>query len=486
MPRSTFVSHISRFAGLSMALACTALPLLGTGCGPSLENGMPVRSPIAEKWQTRAKASFRAGDFDDAAQATETGMQMAPKDVEIRTLAARVALARLDFAKVIKVTEGLDTTEVHAARGRAFWYQGDVDQAAEELEAMLRDPQVKDPWARDVAKLARRGQGRHPFAMEGGLIAAVDMPPAGPALIVPCEIEGEQVLGMVSTSVGELVVDSASRKEPAWVNLRFGNGNPSGTIEVKDVPAFTQDLSGISHQLGVPIKAMLGVNLLRHMHVTFDRRGSQFVVRKVDPPPPPDGARVPVYYVRGGGMIVRATLEQKDEGYFPMLVDSSAMFPLAIDDALFRKAGVDPTKLRAEPSLPNVRTGTLPNLRIGSFDMPQVPAMQAKDLPELRTQLDLDLAGVMGASLLSVFRITLGDDGRFMWLEPDVAMMGPEPQGPPSRTAPPQGPPQPEPLTPDAAPKKGTKNPEKKPDPKPAAPAAPAKPASAPPAGAKK
>jgi hypothetical protein len=145
-----------------------------------------------------------------------------------------------------------------------------------------------------------------------------------------------------------------------------------------------------------------------------------------------------------------------------MLIDSAAMFPLAIDDAVFRKAGVDPTKLKAEPSVPNVRTGVLPNLRIGSFDMPQVPAMQAKDLPELRAQLDLDLGGVVGASLLSVFRVTLGDEGRFMWIEPDVAMT--QPQEPPQR---PSAAPPPEPMTPDA-PAKGTKNPEKKPDAAPA------------------
>lgn len=468
MPRLSFLRPLS----VALALACATLPAFASGCGPGFD-GPPPRSALAEKWQTRAKASFRAGDFDDAAQATESGVQLAPKDAEIRVLAARVALARLELAKAVKLTEGIDTTEAHAVRGRAFWYQGDVDQAAEELEAMLRDPNVKDPWARDVAKLARRGQGRHPFAIEGAMLAAVDMPPAGPALLVPCEIEGEQVLGLVSTAVGELVVDSASRKEPAWVNLRFARD-----LEIKDVPAFTQDLTGISHQLGVPIKAMLGVNLLRHMHVTVDRRGSQFVVRKADPPPPPDASRVPLYYVRGGGMIVRATLAQKDEGFFPMLVDSSAMYPIAIDESVFRKAGVDPTKLRAEPNLPNVRTGTLPNLRLGSFDMPQVPAMQAKDLPELRTQLDMDLGGVVGASLLSVFRITLGDEGRFMWLEPDVATLQ-QPEPPRG-----QGGPAPEPMTPDPS-KPAGKNPEKKEAPKPAPPAQ-ATPGKGAPSGAKK
>src|SRR5205085_4384296 len=101
---------------------------------------------------------------------------------------------------------------------------------------MLKDPSVKDNSARDVAKLARRGHGRHPFAIEGGLVAAVEMPQAGPALIVPCELEGERVLAIVATNMGELMIDSSSRKEPAWVNLRFGD-----RLEVKDVPALTTD-----------------------------------------------------------------------------------------------------------------------------------------------------------------------------------------------------------------------------------------------------
>ena len=54
-----------------------------------------------------------------------------------------------------------------------------------------------------------------------------------------CELEGEQVLAMIATATGEVVLDSNSRKEPAWVNLRFGEH-----VEIKDVPAITQDLSG--------------------------------------------------------------------------------------------------------------------------------------------------------------------------------------------------------------------------------------------------
>ena len=162
------------------------------------------------------------------------------------------------------------------------------------------------------------------------------MPQAGPALVVPCELEGERILALVATAMGELMIDSSNRKEPAWVNLRFGE-----KLEVKDVPALTTDLSNISRQLGAPIKALIGVNALRHMHVTFDRRGSQFVVRKTDPSAPPDASKVPLFYVRGGGMMMRAAVSNKEDGNALLFVDSSAFYPLALDDAMLKRSGAD-------------------------------------------------------------------------------------------------------------------------------------------------
>src|SRR5258706_1047760 len=118
---------------------------------------------------------------------------------------------------------------------------------------------------------------------------------------------GEEVLSMIARGSAEVVVDSASRTEPSWVSLRFAD-----RIEVRDVPALTQDLSALSRVLGAPIKALLGVNLLRHIHATFDRRGSQFVVRLQDPPSPPEASRLPLYYARGCGMMMRLRIVPRD------------------------------------------------------------------------------------------------------------------------------------------------------------------------------
>jgi hypothetical protein len=469
------VPAIAAIAAVTSVSAATVL-----GCGPS-QDAKSARTPLAEKWYARAKQAFQTGDFEDARDAGQSALQASSSDPEIRLLNARIALSRLDYAQAIKLTEGTQTADGHGVRGRAYWYNGDIEQAADELEAMLQDPNVKDPWAREIAKLARRGAGRHPFAMEGGLVAAVEMPRAGPALIVPCELEGEQVLAMVATATGEVVVDSNSRKEAAWVNLRFGS------VEVKDVPALTQDLSAVSRQLGAPIKALLGVNLLRHMHVTFDRRGDQFVVRKDEPSAPPESTRVPLWYVRGGGMLLRASVTAKKDEPSVFLVDSSAMFPLALEDATWKKAGVDVAKLQPEPSLPGMKSGVLPVLTLGGFDLPQVPAVQGAPAFDMKSSVDVDLGGIAGAGLLSLFRVTFGDEGRFIWLEADPMLTqqqrgggrSPEPSGSPppgnAESAPPppapSAPPKP-PLKPDATPAKPaapTKAPAPAPSPNPAA-----------------
>ena len=447
-------------------LTTAALMLLGSvpACGgPDANSG---RAPIADKWLTRAKAAYRSGDLDDASTAIDGALKASPRDTETRLLGARIALAKLEYNEAIKLTQGITGSDALGLRGRAYWYAGDIEKAADDLEEMLRDPNVKDNWAKEVAKLARRGQGRHPFAIEGAVVASVEMPQAGPALVVPCELEGERILALVSTAMGELMIDSSNRKEPAWVNLRFGE-----KLEVKDVPALTTDLSNISRQLGAPIKALIGVNALRHMHVTFDRRGSQFVVRKSDPSAPPDASKVPLFYVRGGGMMMRGSVSNKDDGNALLFVDSSAFYPLALDDAMLKRSGADLAQFRNEPGAPAAwKLGMLPYFKLGTLDLPMVPAMQGAPLAEYKNNFDVDLAGVVGAGLLSAFRVTFGDDGRWLWLEVDPSLMGgpqgteprqgPEPLPPPGGAGPtpPSGPPVgPTPPPPSGPPKPGTK-----------------------------
>lgn len=430
-------------------LRAAPVVLWAAACGPA---ALPARSPVADKWLARAKSSYKSGDFDDARSSAESALRAAPGDPDVRLVAARMALVRLDFKAALDLTAGLQSSEAHGVRGRAFWYDAQLEQAADELEAELADPSVKDPWAKDIARLAREGARKHPFAMEGSVVAAVPMPGAGNALVVPCELEGERILAMIATSTVEVVLDSNSRRDPAWVDIRFDD--PRGaSIDVRDVPALVRDLSPLSRQLGAPVKALLGVNLLRHAHTTFDRRGDQFVLRMQDPPPPPNASRVPLFYVRGGGMLLRAQVARRDDARATLFVDSAQAYPLALEDAVWKKAGVDLASLTPDPQMPKLKAGFVPQLTIGSFDLPRVPAYEVgPTISEAIPPLDVDLGGVLGAGLLSVFRVTFGDDGRFAWLEPDPTLLDDA-----AGLADPKPGAQPAPAEPQAAPKKDAK-----------------------------
>ena len=161
---------------------------------------------------------------------------------------------------------------------------------------------------------------------------------------MPVEIDGDQGLASWPPAPPS---DARQRdaQRASWVSLRFG-----GRIEVKDVQAMVQDLSGISRQMNVPIKALLGVNLLRHLNVTFDYVGGQFIVRSFAPPIPPAATRVPISYIKGGGMMMRSALSmEKRAPPASLLIDSSMSFPLALDQDGWKKAGTDVAKLTAVP-----------------------------------------------------------------------------------------------------------------------------------------
>ncbi|HVH45624.1 MAG TPA: hypothetical protein VM925_24890, partial [Labilithrix sp.] len=179
----------------------------------------------------------------------------------------------------------------------------------------------------------------------------------------------------------------------------------------------------------------------RHVHVTFDRRGSQFVVRKSDPTPPPEASKLPVFYARGGAMMMRATISNKDDGNALLFVDSSAFYPMALEDAQLKRSGADLSTFRSEPGAPpSWKMGPLPFLKLGGVDISGFPAVQGAPFGDYKQTFDVDLGGIAGAGLLSVFRVTFADEGKWLWLELDPSMGGPgaPPPGPPSGTPPPE------------------------------------------------
>lgn len=427
--QSSFLSRGARPTALVLAAAAL---LAGCSGAASPDNGRPAD---AEKWYRRAQTDFTEADFEEAHDSIAKASQLVPEDQQVKALAARIALASLDYAEVLRLLKGVRTSEAAGLRGRALWYKGELEAAADELDAMLNDPEVKDDWAKSISKLARRGAGRTPFVLSGGMLASLEMvhvSPVAPYFIIPIEIDGESALAMLATGSAEVVLDSATRPEPSWVSLRLGQ-----RLEVHDVPALAQDLSGISKEVGAPIKALLGVNLLRHLNSTIDYEGRQFVARSYAPPPPPSATRLNLHYVRGGGMIMRGTMGGEKGPSAALLVDTSRPFPLALDAAGWKKAGstVESLKLVAGDPEQKLREGTVPLLRLGAFDVPRVLGIHGVPVADLEKVMGVDLDGVMGAGLLYQFRCTFGDEGRVLWIEDDTEMMRMM-----SQPSPPEGP----------------------------------------------
>jgi len=231
----------------------------------------------------------------------------------------------------------------------------------------------------------------------------------------------------------------ATRPEPSWISLRFDR------LEVHDVPALPQDLSGISKEIGAPIKAMLGVNLLRHLNATFDFSGHQFVARSFVPPPPPRATRLDLHYARGGGMVVRSTFGGDSGAHAALMVDTHRPFAVALDEAGWKKTGIDLTKLRAIAGDPEqrLREGTIPLLRLGAFDLKNVSGLSGVPLTDLEKATQVDLDGIVGAALLYRYRCTFADGGRILWIEDDseeLQNLLARPGAPVAPPAPPPGP----------------------------------------------
>ncbi len=393
-----------------------------------------VRSKEADRWFKRAERDFNDVKVEDAHDAIERALAMAPKDPEIRLLGGKIALVRLEFDESLRLLNDLPGTEAHALRGRAYWFRGQVSPAADEFEAMLNDPDVRDDWAKSIAGLARRGEGREPFTISGQPRAIVELAhttDAAPYLVVPVEIDGEDRLAVVATGIPEMVVDSAAFAEPSWISMRFKTRRmgvpdlePGGYLEVNDVPALTQDLSGISKEVNAPITALIGVSVLRRLNATVDYGGHQFVVRKEEAPPPHSATKVPLYYAKGGGMVMNTSFGANDDSRATLFVDSMQRFPIALDDRGWVKAGLVPADLAAVQgdTSQKLKGGNVPTLKLGAFRIDQVPGVLGSNIADIERTLRIDVDGVVGSPVLAMYRITFSDGGRAMYLEDDTEL----------------------------------------------------------------
>jgi len=121
-------------------------------------------------------------------------------------------------------------------------------------------------------------------------------------------------------------------------------------------------------------------------------------------------------------MVVRSVLRaEQDAELASLLVDTSLDLPLALDEAGWKKAGFEVTELQTLPQDRKLKHGLVPIVRLGSFDVPNVPAVfgasPGDKIAEIERGLGVDLDGLLGSPVLAELRVTFTDGGRGMWFE---------------------------------------------------------------------
>jgi hypothetical protein len=163
-----------------------------------------------------------------------------------------------------------------------------------------------------------------------------------------------------------------------------------------------------------------------------------------------------VHYIRGGGMLIRTTFGDPKAGQFgSLLIDTTMDLPLALDERGWKKAGKELKSLVPLPGSKTLTQGVVDMMAFGSLEVPGIPAVAGVPISDIEKPLDLDLDGIVGSGLVLLFRVTLADRGRTMWLEP-LPVLPPEPTEPNPAAAPaPSATPAPDPKA-AVPPRKGT------------------------------
>ncbi|MBK7396528.1 MAG: hypothetical protein IPJ34_09570 [Myxococcales bacterium] len=205
------------------------------------------------------------------------------------------------------------------------------------------------------------------------------------------------------------------------MSIRIANDKNTASMEFRDVPALVEDLSGYSQQQ-VPIGALIGANFLRRLHATFDRGADQLVLRRDDPPNPPTLTRLPVAWVRGGGMVVRATIKKEFELSGGLGSTAARRGASRSPSPPGRFVGVDVSKMQ---TYNDTKYERLTNIKLGALDLgPAVGVSGATAIEDKLKQLDVTTIGALGMTFLGAMRVSLVENGRTMWIETDQDTSG--------------------------------------------------------------
>ncbi len=257
------------------------------------------------------------------------------------------------------------------------------------------DPKVKDPWARDVAGLARRGAGRHPFEMEGGLVAAsrdaarasIGCRSARPTWS-PASSTASASWRSWPPARARCSSTRTRATKPSWVDLRFDRVEVEGRAGARAGPLAHHPPAGRAHQ-GAHRRAAAAPR-------PRDLRPPRRPVRR-----PPAGRAATARREPGAPLLparrrhdpARDRHARRGRPRFPCSSTAPARSRCCSRTPRGRRRASTCTRWRRCPTIPTIKRGIVPMFRVGGFDLAKMPAIEGVDSSELTAGVDIDLGG---------------------------------------------------------------------------------------------
>jgi len=397
-------------SGLGFALG---LAMTSTACGASAASGVvsPAEPEDIASLSSRARAALEGGDLEAAWRASSRALDLSADDASAQDVAARVALARGDDEGAVRVLRRATAPVLVRLRARARFRRGELAAAAEDL-ASVEDRDPVDGWAVAVLPIARAGSGMELYRLEGAGETVLPFVPDVPVPVVAIVIDGRTVNALVATSADLTILDDGVR-ESSGIADRLELGG----VSVQRVPVLVRDLDEVSSQVGVPLGAVLGIDLLLRLGATLDGRERRLVLRRERDDGPMAGAAIPFVTLGGTFLAVRAEVDGRTSGW--LTVDSAGLFPVAVSDvttAHLRWTADDVTTVPGAPS-GRVMLGRIRSLRMAEVELADLPALTGLVPAELPDLAGVPVAGMLGSALWMQLRITLDPRDRSIHVE---------------------------------------------------------------------
>ena len=213
----------------------------------------------------------------------------------------------------------------------------------------------------------------------------------GAANVVPCELDGERILALVATGPSEVLIDTNSRHEPR------GSTSASTASRSRTCRRSCRTCRPSPGSSACPSRR----SSARSCCATRTRRSTAAAISSScavrTRRPPPDASRVPLYYLRGGGMMLRATVTAKRGRPDPPAGRQLAPVPAApagrrVEEGRHRRRIARPL-----PDDPDIKRGMVPMFRMGGFDLAKMPGHRGRwTFTSCTSGIDIDLGGRRG------------------------------------------------------------------------------------------